>query len=211
MHGTGTQAGDGTEMLSVTNVFADPHWRRRPDQPLHLGPFKANIGHGEAASGVSALIKVLLMMEKDRIAPNCGIKGVMNKRFPKDLDARSVHIPLNPTHWPRPNGQIQRVYISNFSAAGGNTGVIIEDAPIVSEPHTQDPRSTEVVTVSGKSKSSLRNNLQRLIDYIAENASVPVPSLSYTTTARRIHHNYRVAVAETDLLNDEKFTCLIAR
>ena len=200
MHGTGTQAGDGTEMLSVTNVFADPHRKRRPDQPLHLGAVKANIGHGEAASGVSALIKVLLMMEKDRIAPNCGIKGVMNKGFPKDLDARNVHIPLKPTHWPRPNGQIRRVYISNFSAAGGNTGVIMEDAPLVSEPHTQDPRSTQVVTVSGKSKSSLRNNLQRLIDYIAENAAVPLPSLSYTTTARRIHHNYRVAVAETDLL-----------
>ena len=200
MHGTGTQAGDGTEMLSVTNVFADPHRKRRPDQPLHLGAVKANIGHGEAASGVSALIKVLMMMEKDKIPPNCGIKGVMNKGFPTDLNARNVHIPLKPTHWPRPNGKIRRVYISNFSAAGGNTGVIMEDAPLVSEPHTQDPRSTQIVTVSGKSKSSLRNNLQRLIDYIGENAAVALPSLSYTTTARRIHHNYRVAVAETDLL-----------
>ena len=76
----------------------------------------------------------------------------------------------------------------------------MEDAPLVSEPHTQDPRSTQVVTLSGNSKSSLRNNLQRLIHCIAENAAVPLPSLSYTTTARRIHHNYRGAVAETDLL-----------
>ena len=204
MHGTGTQAGDGTEMTSVTNVFADPRRKRRPDQPLHLGAVKANIGHGEAASGVSALIKVLMMMEKDKIPPNCGIKGVINQGFPKDLVARNVHIPVKATHWPRPNGQLRRVYISNFSAAGGNTGVIMEDAPLVPEPHIRDPRSTQVVTISGKSKSSLRNNLQRLIDYIGENSGVALPSLSYTTTARRIHHNYRVAVAESDLLGIRK-------
>ena len=199
MHGTGTQAGDGTEMLSVTNVFADPHRQRRPDQPLHLGAVKANIGHGEAVSGVSALIKVLMMMEKNAIPPNCGIKGVINQGFPKDLVARNVHIPRKVTPWPRPDGQVRRVYVSNFSAAGGNTGVIMQDAPLVTEPQIQDPRSTQVVTVSGKSKSSLRNNLQRLIDFIDDNTAVALPSLSYTTTARRIHHNYRVAVAESDL------------
>lgn len=200
MHGTGTQAGDGTEMLSVTNVFADPRRKRRPDQPLHLGAVKANIGHGEAASGVSALIKVLMMMEKNKVPPNCGINGVINQGFPKDLIDRNVHIPLKATPWPRPNGQIRRVYVSNFSAAGGNTGLLMEDAPLVTEPQIQDPRSTQIVTVSGKSKSALRNNLQRLADYMSENSAVALSSLSYTTTARRIHHNYRVAVAESDPL-----------
>ena len=199
MHGTGTQAGDKTEIESVTNVFAAPHRKRRPDQPLHLGAVKANIGHGEAASGVSALIKVLLMMEKNVIPPNCGIKGVMNQGFPKDLEARNVHIPLRRTPWPRPDGQLRRVFVSNFSAAGGNTGLIMEDAPLATAPATQDPRSTQVVAVSGKSKSSLRRNLQQLIDYIVKNPTVALPSLSYTTTARRMHHNYRVAVAESDL------------
>lgn len=199
MHGTGTQAGDGTEMLSVTNVFADPRRKRRPDQPLHLGAVKANIGHGEAASGVSALIKVLMMMEKNKVPPNCGINGVINQGFPKDLVDRNVHIPQKATPWPRPNGQIRQVYVSNFSAAGGNTGLLMEDAPLVTEPQIQDPRSTQIVTVSGKSKSSLRNNLQRLIDYMSESSAVALSSLSYTTTARRIHHNYRVAVAESDL------------
>lgn len=54
MHGTGTQAGDGTEMKSVTNVFAPANRKRSAKQPLYLGAVKANIGHGEAASGVTA-------------------------------------------------------------------------------------------------------------------------------------------------------------
>lgn len=80
MHGAGTQAGDGTEMLSVTNVFADPHWKRRPDQPLHLGPFKANIGHGEAASGVSALLGGP-NDEINEVAEELSRKGVKNTKL----------------------------------------------------------------------------------------------------------------------------------
>ncbi|KAL8854504.1 MAG: hypothetical protein Q9221_000775 [Calogaya cf. arnoldii] len=100
MHGTGTQAGDKAEMESVANVFASRNRLRPSDQPLHLGAVKANIGHGEAVSGVCALIKVLMMMEKDTIPPNCGIKGVMNQQFPTDLQARNVHIPLRTTSGP---------------------------------------------------------------------------------------------------------------
>ncbi len=70
MHGTGTQAGDGTEMVSVTNVFAPADRKRPSDRPLYLGAVKANVGHGEAASGVTALVKVLLMLQKNLIPPH---------------------------------------------------------------------------------------------------------------------------------------------
>jgi Polyketide synthase modules and related proteins len=60
MHGTGTQAGDATEMKSVLSVFAPDEKRTKP---LYLGTAKANIGHAESASGVSSLIKVLMMMK----------------------------------------------------------------------------------------------------------------------------------------------------
>lgn len=199
MHGTGTQAGDKTEMESVTNVFASRNRQRRLDQPLHLGAVKANIGHGEAASGICALIKVLLMMEKNAIPLNCGIKGVMNRQFPTDLQARNVHIPLRTTHWPRPIEQTRRVFVNNFSAAGGNTGLLMEDAPLVPIPDSHDPRSTHIITVSGKSKSSLRKNLSQLVEFITKNPGISMSSLSYTTTARRIHYNYRVAVTESSL------------
>ena len=50
MHGTGTQAGDGREMASVSQTFApwpqdDPRSRRTD---LHVGSVKANVGHGES-------------------------------------------------------------------------------------------------------------------------------------------------------------------
>lgn len=62
MHGTGTQAGDGTEMKSITNIFAPrDQGRRQPDQLVHLGALKSNIGHGEASAGVASLIKTVIV------------------------------------------------------------------------------------------------------------------------------------------------------
>ena len=92
MHGTGTQAGDGTEMVSVTNVFAPADRKRPSDRPLYLGAVKSNVGHGEAASGVTALIKVLMMLQKNAIPPRVGIKKEINQGFPTDLSDRNVNI-----------------------------------------------------------------------------------------------------------------------
>ncbi|KKA17953.1 Polyketide synthase, partial [Rasamsonia emersonii CBS 393.64] len=84
-HGTGTQAGDAEEMKSITDVFAPIKGKRRTaKQPLHIGAVKANVGHGEAAAGVTALIKVLLMLQKSAIPPHVGIKNDINPGFPKD-------------------------------------------------------------------------------------------------------------------------------
>ena len=98
MHGTGTQAGDGTEMVSVTDVFAPANRHRPADRPLYLGAVKSNIGHGEAASGVTALIKVLMMLKKNAIPPHIGIKKDINKTFPTDLGERGVNIAFHKTH-----------------------------------------------------------------------------------------------------------------
>lgn len=42
MHGTGTQAGDGTEMRSVLDVFAPSHPARAPNNPLYVGAVKVS-------------------------------------------------------------------------------------------------------------------------------------------------------------------------
>lgn len=88
-------------MESVLGVFApeNPQVRRRKDQALYLGAAKANIGHGEGVSGITSLIKVLLMMQKNEIPPHCGIKAGsrINRNYPTDLDDRNVHIAFKPT------------------------------------------------------------------------------------------------------------------
>nr|P9WET3.1 RecName: Full=Non-reducing polyketide synthase Preu8; Short=NR-PKS Preu8 [Preussia isomera]UNY67718.1 polyketide synthase Preu8 [Preussia isomera] len=199
MHGTGTQAGDGIEMTSVTNAFAPRNRQRRPDQPLYLGAIKANIGHGEAASGINSLVKCMMMLKKNAIPANVGIKGVMNKTFPKDLAQRNVHIETEMVPYPRKGAEKRKMFLNNFSAAGGNTAIILEDGPLREAPKGVDPRTSQVVTITGRSISSLKKNIDNLIKYLDQNPDTTLPSLAYTTTARRIQHNYRVAVVVSDI------------
>ena len=186
MHGTGTQAGDATEMRSVTNAFAPEYRRRRPDQSLHLGAVKANAGHGEAASGITSLIKVLTMMEKGIIPPHCGIKGTINRTFPKNLEERNVHIAFQPTPWKRPDGKKRRVFLNNFSAAGGNTALLLEDGPIPLPIEGQDTRTSHIIAVSARSKVSLKKNIEALIGVLDNNPTIDLPSLSYTVSETTI-------------------------
>lgn len=193
MHGTGTQAGDGIEMESVSSVFAPRQPRRRPDQPLYVGAVKSNIGHGEAVSGVSALIKVLLMLQKNKIPPHTGIKKQINKNFAPDLKERNVNIAFQTTPFPRPPGGKRIVFINNFSAAGGNTAMLMEDGPEVPQEPTADPRSTHVVTVSAKSLAAFKRTLAKYDAYLTANPNVGLADLAYTVTARRSHYSYRAA------------------
>lgn len=120
-------------MLSVSKSFAPGNGsgRRSKKEPLFVGSIKANIGHGEAAAGVSSLIKVLLMMQYNTIPPHCGIKTKINRKFPHDLAARHVRIAETPVDWKRPPNSEppRRALINNFSAAGGNTALILEEGP----------------------------------------------------------------------------------
>lgn len=191
MHGTGTQAGDGTEMKSVTNVFAPPSRKGTRRQSLHLGTVKSNVGHGEAVSGVTAMIKCLLMLQKNIIPPHCGIKKTINQGFPQDLMARNVHIAFKPTPLVSKNGTPRMIFVNNFSAAGGNTALLLEEPPERCAPD-EDQRAEWVVSVCAKSKSALRNNISRLVQYIDSHPLLRIADLSYTTTARRIQHNYRI-------------------
>ena len=200
MHGTGTQAGDAAEMSSVLSTMA-PDRKRMPRHPLYLGALKANIGHSESASGVSALIKVLMMFRHDEIPPHIGIKNKINRHYPLDLQQRNVHIAFKPTPWKRPDTPVgKRIsLLNNFSAAGGNTAVLLEDAPSYDRNESRDPRPSHLIAVTGNSVKSLQGNLQALLAFLNNDSEVYLPALSYTTTARRFHYKFRVLFAIEDI------------
>ncbi|KAK3681664.1 polyketide synthase [Podospora appendiculata] len=205
MHGTGTQAGDATEMNSVLSVFGPDRKRTTitPHRKLYLGSAKGNIGHAESASGVSSLIKVLMMMKNSEIPPHAGIKTKINHNYPLDLVERGVHIALETTPWRREDSVHGKraVFLNNFSAAGGNTAVLLEDAPLSTEIAAPegDARPLHVVAVTAKTPASLIANLSALSTWLEKKSDISLPALSYTATARRMHHNYRALISGSDI------------
>ena len=201
MHGTGTQSGDATEMKSVLSAFV-PGFERMPRYPLYLGSAKANIGHAESASGVASLIKVLTMMKMNEIPPHCGIKTQINRNYPLDLQERNVNIAYEPSSWFRDDcvSGKRTVFLNNFSAAGGNTAILLEDAPPpVFNDDRSDTRTIHVITVTGKTAKSLAENTKALLDFLEQNPNTHLPALSFTTTARRMQHNYRTICSGSDI------------
>lgn len=203
LHGTGTQAGDHEEMQGIMEVYAPLIKRRRKDQPLHIGAVKANLGHGESVAGTTALIKVLLMLQKNSIPAHIGIKTEMNPKFPRDFDKRNLHIDLEMTPWPRDPSKKRLAVVNNFGAAGGNTTMVLEEAP-TRDISTADPRNTHIISVSAKTKGSLTANIERLLAYLDEHPDTNLADLSYTTTARRYHYTHRVVIATSNIGNLKK-------
>ncbi|THV49550.1 hypothetical protein BGAL_0189g00030 [Botrytis galanthina] len=190
MHGTGTQAGDNVETNSVRNVFAQ---NRCKGNPLQIGAVKAVIGHSEAAAGIVSLIKSLLILREGIIPTQPEWPFKLNHKFP-DLEASNIVIADGKGRLvPRPNGDgKRRIVVNSFDAAGGNTSLLIEDAPRrVSK--IPDPRSHHVITVSARTLTSHSANKKRLIQYLKMNPDTPIADLAYTTTARREHELYREA------------------
>lgn len=204
MHGTGTQAGDAGETLSVLQTLAPispSKVNRKPNEILYIGAAKSNVGHGEAAAGLTSLAKVLLMLQHSTIPPHCGIKTRINQNLP-DLSSRGTAIATQPLPWLRPAQRKRRVLLNNFSAAGGNTALILEDAPEIHVSNDPDVRQDHVIAVSAKTPASLESNLRRLIEWMngqKDSSNLTLSRLSYTTTARRIHHPHRVVIIASNL------------
>src|SRR5690606_27348777 len=60
-HGTGTPLGDPIEVQALAEVFAGR------EQALGIGSIKTNIGHLEAAAGISGLIKIVLSLQAEKL------------------------------------------------------------------------------------------------------------------------------------------------
>ncbi len=66
-HGTGTSLGDPIEVEALGTVFGKNHSQQ---EQLIIGSLKTNFGHTESAAGITGLIKVVLQLQHQQIAPN---------------------------------------------------------------------------------------------------------------------------------------------
>ncbi|QUC17465.1 uncharacterized protein UV8b_01706 [Ustilaginoidea virens] len=108
-HGTGTAAGDPIEAGAFAAVLAED---RTSSNPLHL----------EGASGVLAIVKAVLMIEKGVVLPTAGFEK-MNPKIPGQDRLKVTSSPI-----PWPENELKRVLVTNFGFGGSNSAIILEDA-----------------------------------------------------------------------------------
>ncbi|KAK4172803.1 hypothetical protein QBC36DRAFT_221937, partial [Triangularia setosa] len=117
-HGTGTYVGDPIEVAAVGRVFASV---RDPSDPLLVGSVKSNVGHGEGASALASIMKVVLALERGSIPPVFDLQ----RRNPNiQFDTAKVQPVTEVTPWPE--GRIRRASINSFGYGGANAHCIID-------------------------------------------------------------------------------------
>lgn len=77
--------------------------------------------------------------------------------------------------------------------------MIIEDPPPPRARKGRDPRSYHIVICSARTSGSLLGNQRRLFEFIKAHPETKLSDLSYTTTARRLHHVIRQSYCASTL------------
>ncbi|KAI3343473.1 putative polyketide synthase [Ustulina deusta] len=121
-HGTGTAIGDPLEVHAVSVAMNQE--RQPTEEPLWIGAVKPSIGHSEAASGISALIKAILIVERGIIPPT---RGLVTPNPKIKWDEWKVRVNSEPVLFPS-TLPVKRVSINSFGYGGTNAHVVVEGA-----------------------------------------------------------------------------------
>ncbi|ORY16986.1 hypothetical protein BCR34DRAFT_556379 [Clohesyomyces aquaticus] len=148
-HGTGTQVGDPIEFKSIRETFGGHH--RIED--IFVGSVKDNIGHTEASSGIAALLKTILMMQKKSIPKQANFVRLNPNIEPLGKD--HVLIPTQSKDW---NSAKRIAVVNNYGASGNNAAIVLREASIVYPTLHSVPTTPShfPILITGKSADAVR-------------------------------------------------------
>jgi acyl transferase domain-containing protein/NAD(P)-dependent dehydrogenase (short-subunit alcohol dehydrogenase family)/acyl carrier protein/ubiquinone/menaquinone biosynthesis C-methylase UbiE len=189
-HGTGTSLGDPIEIGALGEVFGKNHGE---ENPLIIGSAKTNIGHLEAAAGIAGLMKLVLQLQHQKIAPHLHFTTPNPYINWSDLPVviPTKLIPWEVTGKPRIGG------VSSFGFSGTNSHVIIEEYP---QPRKQDniENPENILTLSAKTEDALKELVNHYHDWLLTNSQVNIGDICYTSNVGRSHFQYRLGVVASD-------------
>ncbi|WP_437819492.1 type I polyketide synthase [Sorangium sp. So ce1078] len=185
-HGTGTSLGDPIELGALARVLGEG---RTEEAPLVVGSVKSNLGHLEAAAGLTGVLKVALALGREVIPPNLHFRR-LNPAI--ELGGVPVHVPTAPRPWPR--REAPRVAgVSAFGLSGTNAHVLLQEAPPDASA-TAPARGAELLVLSARSPEALRATAERHAAWLAAHPRAALRDVCFTAAVRRAHHDHRLAV-----------------
>ncbi|MEU8891947.1 amino acid adenylation domain-containing protein [Streptomyces sp. NPDC048442] len=195
----GAALSDAAELDALGAVFAHGG--------LRAGTVKPNLGHLEAASGLSQLIKVLLQLEHEEFAPT----RVAARRSPLiDWDDLPIEFVDRAQAWPAPEGGGPRRALVNAVGAGGSYAHAViraaEPAPPCGRPHPKPLQ--QAVVLSGATRQELADSAAALRACTARWATGQTPprlahvAFTLQTGRRTLAHRLAVLCRDYGELTD---------
>ena len=188
-HGTATPLGDPIEIAGLTKAF-----RRTTDKVNFcvLGSVKSNIGHLEAASGVTGLIKTALALKHKQLPASLHFQEP-NPRI--DFANSPFYVNAALTDWPMGDNP-RRAGVSSFGVGGTNAHVVLEEAPPIAA--AQGSRPWTLMTLSARTEAALETATDNLARHLKANPEINLADAAYTLqTGRRAFAHRRTLVCRT--------------
>ncbi|HLP58030.1 MAG TPA: type I polyketide synthase, partial [Candidatus Deferrimicrobium sp.] len=191
-HGTATPLGDVTEVEALKIAF-----NTDKKHFCALGSVKTNVGHLDAAAGITGFIKAVLALKYRMIPPSLLFK----KPNPK-IDFENSPFYVNATLKDLKNEEPPICAgVSSFGIGGTNAHVVLEEyggalfektAP--SSPPSPPAKTFNLFLLSAKTQSSLDKMTENLAHFLTENPTAHFANLAdiaYTLQIGRKHFPYR--------------------
>ncbi|KJH66471.1 SDR family NAD(P)-dependent oxidoreductase [Chromobacterium violaceum] len=191
----GSELGDPIEVAALKKAFGGV-----APASCGLGTVKSNIGHLEAASGISQLTKVLLQLRHGELAPSINAEP-LNPHI--RLEGSAFRLQEKASPWPAlPDGfggaQPRRCLINSFGAGGSYASLVVEEAP--AQPQRRPVEGgAQLLLFAAASRKSLLDNLARLRIFFAGNPHLALADLAYSLALRDRRLGHRAAVLASSL------------
>ncbi|MEK7433713.1 MAG: SDR family NAD(P)-dependent oxidoreductase [Cyanobacteriota bacterium] len=179
-HGTGTQIGDPIEVMALKNAYS-----LYTDKKNYcaIGSVKTNIGHLDAASGISGLIKTVLSIKSSLIFPTLHFEKPNS-----NIDFENSPFFVNNKLLEWNNSENERFAgVSSFGVGGTNVHVILQEYLDKKNNYIQEEKS-HLIILSAKTEKSL-DDITKNYENISENLNIQ--DISYTLQIGRKDWNFR--------------------
>jgi phthiocerol/phenolphthiocerol synthesis type-I polyketide synthase E len=182
-HGTGTPLGDAIEVRALIKAFGEG-----APGSCAIGSVKTNVGHLDAAAGISGLIKTALSLRHQTIPaslhyerPNPQISFAGTRFY-----VNTITSPWEQAAGPR------RAGISAFGVGGTNAHIVLEEAP--SLPQSASEEALQVLPLSARSGKALNRACRDLAEHLREHPHLNLSDIAFTLQEGRHPFGFRRAL-----------------
>jgi polyketide synthase PksN len=194
----GSTLGDPIEVAALNKVFQKYTSDR---QFCAIGSIKSNLGHAEAASGISQLSKVILQLQHKQLVPSIKAESLnpnlqfsdtsfrLQREF-EDWKRCVIKVHGEEREFPR------RATVSSFGAGGSYAHLIVEEyIPVQGEmSEICSITSPQIMIFSAKNQERLRSVIEEMLKFIESQQELSLSNLAYTLQIGREAMETRAAM-----------------
>ena len=189
-HGTGTPLGDPIEVAALTQAFRATTDKK---QFCSLGSVKTNLGHLEAAAGVTGLIKAALIVKHGVIPPTLHFQ----KPNPKcEFESSPFYVAPQLEEW-KHSGSLRRAGVSSFGVGGTNAHVVVEEPPATERGGRVN--SNQLIVLSAKTETALQKMAGNLATHLELHPSLDLAEVAFSLQTGRKEFTHRLALVAKDV------------